>query len=232
MTLKSNLALPKAWEDFIGTVRPDPNRICHNIAAILPEETIPSQNLLLRAFEETDPSTVKVLILGQDPYPTPGHACGLAFGVNPGSSPLPRSLQNIYKEIVSGCGTSSPCDIMSWPQQGVLLLNRWLSLTRDNNIKAQWDALTSLTIFSLIQNAPQPLVVMGWGKPAIVHILDNSPIIVPERCRGPRLFLRSSHPSPLSANRRTPYMTSFMGSGQFRAANSWIESQGQVPIRW
>lgn len=179
---------------------------------------LPHRSQLLRAcaqpFEQ-----VKVLIVGQDPYPTPGHAMGLAFSVAPGVA-APRSLQNIYRELADDCGIEpvSHGDLRAWTEQGVCLLNRVFSVAPGQAASHQglgWEPISAALITALAQR-DQPLVAILWGKPAqqAQAFLGDTPCIC------------SPHPSPLSARR------GFFGSRPFSGANALLQQQGATPVDW
>lgn len=182
----------------------------------------PNEDEVFRAFELTPLSDVRVVILGQDPYPTPGHAHGLAFSADESVRPLPKSLLNIYKEIHSDLGLSMPQDanLVRWSQQGVLLLNTILTV-RSGHAKSHegkgWEQFTDAAI-SLLNEQDQPIVFLLWGKPAQTKISQlNNPH---------HLVLCAPHPSPLSAYR------GFFGCGHFGQTNDWLQKRGLNPIDW
>lgn len=165
-------------------------------------------------------SDVRVLITGQDPYPTPGHPIGLSFAVDRGVRPLPRSLSNIYKERESDLGIppAPHGDLTAWSEQGVLLLNRVLTVRPGVAASHRgwgWEKVTELAIRVLVAR-DQPLVAILWGKDAanLQPLLGETPVIV------------SAHPSPLSARR------GFFGSRPFSRANVLLEEQGADPVDW
>lgn len=180
---------------------------------------LPAGRHVLRAFQQ--PLTqVKVLIVGQDPYPTPGHPVGLSFCVDRSVRPLPRSLVNIYRELQDDVGVTPPDhgDLTAWTQQGVLLLNRVLTVQpgRSASHRGQgWEAVTDLAINALVDRGT-PLVAILWGRDAqtVRPALGAVPIVA------------SVHPSPLSASR------GFFGSRPFSRANELLERQGAEPIDW
>jgi uracil-DNA glycosylase len=180
---------------------------------------LPAGGNILRAFQ-TDFDSVRVLILGQDPYPTPGHAIGLSFAVSRETSPLPRSLQNIYRELRSDLGIQTPAhgDLSGWTSQGVLLLNRVLTVSPGNPGSHRgkgWEEVTECAIRALVdRNAP--LVAILWGKDAqtIVPFLGDTPTIT------------SAHPSPMSAGR------GFFGAKPFSRTNVFLRLQGVSDIDW
>lgn len=180
---------------------------------------LPAGENVLRAF--TRPlSDVRVLIVGQDPYPTPGHAVGLSFSVAPSVRPIPRSLQNIYAELEADLGIppARHGDLSAWFDQGVLLLNRVLTV-RPGAIGSHrgkgWEQVTDTAIDALVARGG-PLVAILWGRDA--------------QTLGPRLgsipTITSAHPSPMSATR------GFFGSRPFSRANAALIDQGSLPIDW
>ncbi|WP_201453198.1 uracil-DNA glycosylase [Rhodococcus sp. T7] len=182
-------------------------------------EYLPAGENVLRAF--THPfSEVKVLIVGQDPYPTPGHAVGLSFSVAPEVRPVPRSLGNIFTEYSKDLGYQTPTtgDLTPWSRQGVLLLNRVLTVQPGlpaSHRKKGWEAVTEQAIRALVAR-PEPLVAILWGRDAstLKPMLGDVPTI------------ESAHPSPLSASR------GFFGSRPFSRANELLDSLGAEPVNW
>jgi uracil-DNA glycosylase len=180
---------------------------------------LPSGPNVLRAF--TYPlSDVRVLIVGQDPYPTPGHPVGLSFSVEPDVRPVPRSLQNIYRELHDDLGLPVPNngDLTPWAKHGVLLLNRVLTVrpgAAGSHRGIGWEAVTELAIRALVARGT-PLVAILWGKDAgtLRPVLGSTPIVA------------SAHPSPLSAS------GGFFGSRPFSRANDLLALQGAAPIDW
>ena len=174
---------------------------------------------VLRAF--TFPmAEVKVLIVGQDPYPTPGHAMGLSFSVAPGVRPLPRSLANIVAEYGADLGYPAPAsgDLTAWAQRGVLLLNRVLTVRAGAPASHRgkgWEEVTECAIRALVAR-DQPLVAILWGRDAatLTPMLTGCPVIA------------SAHPSPLSASR------GFFGSRPFSRANEILAAAGAEPVDW
>lgn len=190
---------------------------------VLAEENfLPAANQVMRAFEG-DPKVIKVVLVGQDPYPTPGDAIGLAFAMNKGN-PIPRSLRNIAKELESDVAVmpSNPShlDLERWVSQGVLLLNRSLT-TRANEAgshsKLGWDKFTLAALVALAQH--QKFVLLAWGQPAKqlgLEFASKHEIVV----------IESAHPSPLSASR------GFFGSKPFSRTNVALSSLGLEHIDW
>ena len=174
---------------------------------------------VLRAFQRPL-ADVRVLITGQDPYPTPGHPIGLSFAVDREVRPLPRSLGNIYKERQDDLGIppAPHGDLTAWSDQGVLLLNRVLTVrpgTPASHRGWGWEKVTELAIRTLVARR-KPLVAILWGADArgLKPLLEDTPII------------ESAHPSPLSASR------GFFGSKPFSRANAMLESMGAQPVDW
>ncbi len=163
---------------------------------------------------------VKVLIVGQDPYPTPGHPMGLSFSVQPGVRPLPRSLVNIYQELSDDVGARpvEHGDLTHWSREGVMLLNRVLTVRRGASASHRgrgWEAITDHAIAALVARR-RPLVAILWGRDAqaLTTALGPTPVIA------------SVHPSPLSASR------GFFGSRPFSRANALLVAQGAAPVDW
>ncbi|WP_144207861.1 uracil-DNA glycosylase [Mycobacterium tilburgii] len=182
---------------------------------------LPAGPNVLRAF--TFPfDQVRVLIVGQDPYPTPGHAVGLSFSVAPDVHPLPRSLANIFDEYSTDLGHPRPgCgDLTPWAQRGVLLLNRVLTVRPSNPASHRgkgWEAVTECAIRALVARS-RPLVAILWGRDASTL----KPILAERNC----VVIESPHPSPLSASR------GFFGSRPFSRANELLTGMGAEPIDW
>jgi uracil-DNA glycosylase len=183
----------------------------------------PGPSRAFAALALTPLDDVRVVILGQDPYPTPGHANGLAFSYA-GPPPLPRSLVNIYKERADDLGQPVPAsgDLSGWARQGVLLLNTALTV-REGASKAGshlglgWGDVTDAIIATVSDRRPHA-VFMLWGAPA----QKKRPLVDETR----HLVIASAHPSPLSARR------GFFGSKPFSRANEWLIAQGERPIAW
>ena len=177
---------------------------------------LPAGTNVLRAF--TQPfAEVRVLIVGQDPYPTPGHPVGLSFSVPPDVRPLPRSLQNIYRELNTDLGLPAPRtgDLSPWAAHGVLLLNRVLTVTPGRPASHRgkgWEAVTDQAIRALVARGT-PLVAILWGRDAqtLRPLLGDVPRI------------ESAHPSPMSADR------GFFGSRPFSRSNALLSSAGRTP---
>lgn len=194
----------------------DAERAAGHIVAPVPER-------VFAALALTPLDAVRAVILGQDPYPTPGHANGLAFSYV-GPPPLPRSLVNIYKERTSDLGLPAPVDgdLTRWARQGVLLLNTALTVREGaskagSHLSLGWAKLTDEIIAAVSRTRPH-VVFLLWGAPAQA----KRPLIDESR----HLVIASAHPSPLSARR------GFFGSKPFSRANAWLEAQGERAIDW
>ncbi len=180
---------------------------------------LPSGPNVLRAF--TQPfADVRVLIVGQDPYPTPGHPVGLSFSVEPDVYPIPRSLQNIYRELGTDLGLPTPAngDLTPWSQHGVLLLNRVLTVAPGApgaHRGKGWEVVTDQAIRALAARRT-PLVAILWGRDA----QTLRPMLAGVPC------IESAHPSPMSADR------GFFGSRPFSRANALLVEQGAEPVDW
>ena len=181
---------------------------------------LPAGDAILRAFS-TPLDDVRVLIVGQDPYPTPGHPIGLSFAVAPDVRPIPRSLQSIYRELADDLGIARPTsgDLTPWMRRGVMLLNRVLTVQAGNSGSHRgkgWESFTAAAIEGLVNRPDAPLVAILWGKDAqsLEPMLGDTPIIA------------SAHPSPMSADR------GFFGSRPFSRANGLLEELGDDPIDW
>lgn len=180
---------------------------------------LPAGDLVLRAFR-TPLGAVRVLIVGQDPYPTPGHPIGLSFAVDPHVRPLPRSLSNIYRELSDDLGIAPAAhgDLSAWSAQGVMLLNRVLTVAPGAPASHRgwgWERVTEHAIRCLVAR-DAPLVAVLWGKDAqgLTPLLGDTAIV------------SSPHPSPLSASR------GFFGSRPFSRVNALLERQGADAVDW
>ncbi|OUC92142.1 uracil-DNA glycosylase [Streptosporangium minutum] len=180
---------------------------------------LPSGPNVLRAFQQPF-DQVKVLIVGQDPYPTPGHPIGLSFSVAADVRPIPGSLRNIYKELTEDLGLPMPSngDLTPWTEHGVLLLNRVLTVMPGKPASHRgkgWEEVTEQAIKALAAR-DKPMVAILWGRDArnLRPMLGDVPAI------------ESAHPSPLSAR------SGFFGSRPFSRANELLEQQGTTPVEW
>lgn len=180
---------------------------------------LPAGDRVLRAFQRPL-SDVRVLIVGQDPYPTPGHPIGLSFAVDRHVRPIPRSLANIYQELESDLGIPRAAhgDLSAWSDQGVMLLNRVLTVAPGSPASHRgwgWEKVTEHAIRTLVDRGG-PLVAILWGRDAsnLRPLLGRTPIV------------ESPHPSPLSASR------GFFGSKPFSRANALLADQDADPVDW
>lgn len=210
--------------DWAEALAPVADRIAH-LGDVLRAETaagrpyLPAGANVLRAF--TYPlAKVRVLIVGQDPYPTPGHPIGLSFAVERHVRPLPPSLGNIYRELQSDLGIppAEHGDLTSWAEHGVMLLNRVLTVragAAGSHRGMGWEEVTETAIRALVARGG-PLVAILWGRDAgtLEPMLGSVP------------FIRSPHPSPLSASK------GFFGSRPFSRANELLVQQGAEPVDW
>lgn len=182
-------------------------------------EVLPARGDVMRAFREPL-AGVRVLVVGQDPYPTPGHAMGLSFSVQPHVRPVPRSLNNIFTELHDDLGLPRPTsgDLSPWAHRGVLLCNRVLTVRAGDagsHRRAGWETVTDRAIEALVARGG-PLVAVLWGRDAasLAPALEGIPIVA------------SAHPSPLSARR------GFFGSRPFSRVNELLVAQGADPVDW
>ncbi len=186
---------------------------------------LPAPSNVLRAFQQPL-DDVKVLIVGQDPYPTPGHAVGLSFSVDPHTRPIPRSLANIYRELESDLGLPARThgDLSAWADQGVLLLNRVMTVragSAGSHRGKGWEKITTAAVSAVAHRrdtngSRMPLVAVLWGKDAesVRPLLAGVPAVA------------SAHPSPLSASR------GFFGSRPFSRVNELLMEQGALGVTW
>lgn len=209
------------WAEALGPVQPTVTEL----GAFLRAEVaagrgyLPAGDRILRAFGRPL-AQVRVLIVGQDPYPTPGHPVGLSFSVDRAVRPIPRSLVNIYRELQADVGVPTPAhgDLSAWADQGVLLLNRVLTVQpgRPGSHRGRgWEKVTDLAIETLVRRGG-PVVAILWGRDAqsLRPALGDIPVIA------------SPHPSPLSADR------GFFGSRPFSRANDLLTGLGAEPVDW
>lgn len=188
------------------------------------EQVLPAPEHILRAFRQPF-ADVRVLLLGQDPYPTPGHPIGLSFAVDRHVAPLPRSLANIYRELETDLGIQPAPhgDLSAWTDQGVLLLNRVLTVAAGqagSHRNLGWEAITEAAVAALAAREA-PLVAILWGADA------RKMASVLRAHGGDRVGLvESPHPSPLSAYR------GFFGSRPFSRTNELLTQAGSAPVDW
>ncbi|WP_433657084.1 uracil-DNA glycosylase [Nocardia sp. CA-128927] len=182
---------------------------------------LPAGENVLRAFQRPF-DAVRVLVVGQDPYPTPGHAMGLSFSVAPNVSPVPRSLANIFAEYTKDLGHPTPScgDLSPWSDQGVLMLNRVLTVAPGQPASHRgkgWEAVTEQAIRALVAR-DEPLVAILWGRDAST--------LKPTLVEAEVPYIESAHPSPLSASR------GFFGSRPFSRVNELLDELGAEPVDW
>ena len=206
-----------ALEPVAGRIRAMGDFLRAEIAA--GRRYLPAGDQVLRAFQQPL-SDVRVLIVGQDPYPTPGHPVGLSFSVAPEVRRLPPSLSNIFREYTADLGYPRPAngDLTPWAERGVLLLNRVLTVAPGqpgSHRGKGWEEVTEQAIRALAAR-PEPLAAILWGRDArnLAPLLDGVPLV------------ESAHPSPNSADR------GFFGSRPFSQVNALLESRGAQPIDW
>lgn len=219
-----NVQIEPSWKEAIGAEFE--KSYFKQLVTFIREEysnhiVYPPGKMLFNAFNYCPFNEVKVVILGQDPYHGQGQAHGLSFSVQDGI-PIPPSLENIYKELVSDLGVSFPesGNLTHWAKQGVLLLNTVLSVREKEPQSHQnkgWEFFTDAVIRA-ISERKDPVVFILWGSPAQKKeaIIDS----------GKHLILKAVHPSPLSAYR------GFFGSKPFGQTNAFLEKQGKSPIAW
>lgn len=225
-------ARPEAPDGLLGRVHPGWRTALAPVAADLAalsahlddedaagRSWLPARPRVLRALEQP-PGDVRVLVVGQDPYPTPGHAVGLAFAVDPAVHPLPRSLHNVFRELADDTGLPRPTsgDLTPWTQRGVLLLNRVLTVREGASGSHRglgWERVTDQVVRSLSARGGA-LVAVLWGSQAqtLRPLLGDVPVVA------------SAHPSPLSASR------GFFGSRPFSRVDALLAAQGAAPVDW
>ena len=213
---------PKEWNDYVDLellkykIMPKVERE-YETTSVLPE-----RENLFKAFALTAPEDVKVVILGQDPYPTKGNATGLAFSVSDGSK-IPKSLENIYRELESDLHVKRPSNgnLEGWAKEGVLLLNSVLTVKEGKSASHQnwgWEEFTDGAIKSLSERKKH-LVFILWGA----YARRKNSLISPSN---DHLVIESVHPSPLSA------YNGFFGSKPFSRTNEFLKLHGIEPISW
>ena len=223
--------LPPTWLSALGDITTEPwyRALDAYLDAELSaaRQILPARDDIYNALRLTPPAAVKVVLLGQDPYPTPGHAHGLCFSVRPDVRPLPRSLTNIFKELradlaESGENNFTPPShgcLESWATQGVLLLNTVLTVRAgepNSHQKRGWETLTD-RILATVNAQPQTTVFVLWGNQAKA----KRPLITAAQHR----IVESAHPSPLSARH-------FFGTRPFSTVNRHLAAAGRAEIDW
>jgi uracil-DNA glycosylase len=225
MTTTDQLPFDKSWaESLLPEFDKD---YMKSLRAFLREEKgkgkviFPHSSLWFNALNSTPLDQVRVVILGQDPYPTPGHAHGLCFSVKPEVRPIPKSLVNIFQELNDDLGINNQNgNLQNWANQGVLLLNSVLTVERGQANSHQgkgWEIFTDKVI-SVVNALGNPVVFVLWGA----YAQKKGAVIDASR----HLVIRSPHPSPLSAYR------GFLGSRPFSKINHFLKQQEQAEINW
>ncbi len=211
--------LDSVHPDWLPLFSAQKSRLDRIFEQLKDEDYVPRATDIFRAFQNS-PKSFRVLILGQDPYPNPAHAIGLAFAVPAGASPLPPSLQNILTELQDDLNLEiRPSSITHWQDRGVMLLNRHLT-TKANETGGHfplgWDEFTIAAVKFLVDIRKEKLVAILWGNKA--QELKSE--------LGAAKVIASVHPSPLSAYR------GFFGSKPFTKANQHLREMGELPIEW
>lgn len=193
-----------------------------------PHAIFPKSDEVFRALNSCPFENVKVVILGQDPYPTKGHAHGLCFSINESVRPIPKSLVNIFKELHADLGIPTPAsgDLSDWAVQGVLLLNSILTIQEgitNSHAKKGWERFTD-RIIELINEKQKNTVYLLWGR----YAHNKVPNIDTEQ----NLVIKSSHPSPLGVTKSGADFVAFQGSKPFSQTNEYLIQHGKVPIMW
>lgn len=221
--MEQNVKIHEAWKQLLKPEFQKPyfTELSDRVRQEYLQETVfPHPRHVFRAFDLVKPNDVRVVILGQDPYHTPGVADGLAFSTLPGN-PVPPSLQNIFKELrAEGFNTKDDPNLERWAKQGVLLLNASLSVrSGEANSHADygWHHFTDAVIKTL-SDRESHIVFMLWGNFARkkASLIDATK----------HLVLESAHPSPLSAH------NGFLGNNHFKNANEYLVKNGRSPIDW
>lgn len=211
--------IPSPWQNVLEPLKGSIDSIGAELQrrADQGERILPDKRWVFRALE-VGPDEVKVIIVGQDPYPNINDACGLAFSVMPRKSGLPGSLMNIQKEIITDIGstTTADGDLTRWSAQGVMLLNRTLTVTAGQSASHATLGWAAITEAIVAECAKRDAIAILWGNSA----RDLARHFSADRC------IEGVHPSPLSAHR------GFLGSKPFSRVNSILEQAGQTPITW
>jgi uracil-DNA glycosylase len=223
----SQIQIDESWRAVLSTEFEKPyfTELIQKVRAAYqekPQQIFPKGAQIFRAFDTCPFHQVKVVILGQDPYPTKGHAHGLCFSVEPDVRPLPKSLNNIFKELQADLGLPFPenGNLIAWAQQGVLLLNSILTVEEgipDSHKNFGWEIFTDAVI-AQINAQKNNVVFILWGAKAAqkASFIDNSK----------HLILKSVHPSPLSAHR------GFFGCRHFSKTNAFLRMTQQQELQW
>lgn len=214
--------IPPAWAPALAPVAAEVAAVWARVAAARAagRTSAPPPEDVFRALALTPPEAVRVVILGQDPYPTPGHADGLCFSVRPGVAP-PRSLRNVFRELEDDLGIPPPASgsLEPWARQGVLLLNACLTVEEGAagaHAGWGWERVTD-AIIDAVNARPEPVVFLLWGR----HAQAKARRIAPRH-----VVLPAAHPSPLSAR------AGFFGSRPFSRANAALAAAGRGTVDW
>ena len=215
--------LTPAWREIISQFQLP---IGLSLPTPLVTDFLPAKDDIFAALTCSEPAKIRVVILGQDPYPTPGNAHGLAFSVRPTVAKLPPSLQNIFKELASDLGAEKPANgcLQPWADQGVLLLNDVLTVDPGkplSHVGRGWEPITA-AILATVLRATEHVVIIAWGRNAQKKL--EAPTVKPLLAK--HTILKAAHPSPLSAH------TGFFGSRPFSQTNAALVAHGQEPINW
>jgi uracil-DNA glycosylase len=210
--------IPTAWQPLLA---PHKEKLVSLSKALEGKDFLPPRDCIWAALVAVPPEKVKVVILGQDPYPTPGNAMGLSFSVAPDVKPLPASLKNIFKELGRDLGIdhTGTGDLSGWAAQGVLLLNTLLTVEPgkpQSHAGIGWEAITDAILLGVKAHSPNAIFVL-WGKTAQA----KKKLLGPTVC-----FIEAPHPSPLSAH------TGFHGSAPFSTLNRLLIEKGDTMIDW
>lgn len=223
MSFSSRSDIHSSWQPVLEPVAEQLNQLMETLQVRRDdgERIEPPSHNVLRVFR-MPLDQVKVLIVGQDPYPTPGHAVGLSFSMDPAIRPIARSLTNIFAERREDVGIEPAAsgDLSAWEAQGVFLLNRVLTVTAydaGSHRKLGWEPITEAAVKALAARTA-PLVALLWGSQART--------LAPLFTAPNTLVLESAHPSPLSARR------GFFGSKPFSQTNTFLTAHGLAPIDW
>ena len=253
--MTDNNGIPAAWAALMN---PSALRKASDLSRRADTENVlPPRHQIFRALELTPPDNVRCVILGQDPYHTPGVANGLAFSANAGCK-VPPSLRNIFKELCADIGCPAPTspDLTPWAEQGVLLLNTILTVRPgDAGSHAGWGGqMVTTDLLRVCAELPQPVMFLLWGRHAQKAGLQFCPPLSPvATCAGQGVcsplspdgdispqrgatslkhFLCSSHPSPLGASKASATVPAFLGNRPFSKTNAFLRASGAVEISW
>ena len=223
--MTDNNGIPGAWAARMNPAALDK---AANLSRRADAETVlPPRHQLFRALQLTPPESVRCVILGQDPYHTPGVANGLAFSANAGCK-VPPSLRNIFKELCADIGCPAPTspDLTPWAEQGVLLLNTILTVrpgAAGSHAGWGWQTVTA-DLLRVCAELPQPIMFLLWGRHA-----QKAGLRPPTETKQ---YLCSSHPSPLGASKASADVPAFLGSRPFSKTNAFLRASGAAEIAW